>query len=107
MNFKYMSGDCAAFLSNAPDYADRAKKNILIAEKHGDLILRHQILPSHIECDSKPILEWIKQNLRKFNLQLCAEFNPKIGMENEISRRITISEYNDVVKHAKNIGLEI
>ncbi|MBI5332138.1 MAG: hypothetical protein HZB65_01050 [Candidatus Aenigmarchaeota archaeon] len=107
MNFKYMSSDCAEFLGKTPDYADYAKKNILAAEKHGDLVLRHQILPSHIECDTKPILEWVKQNLSKYNFQLCAEFTPRIGMENEISRRITISEYNDVMKHARNIGLEI
>jgi len=107
INFKFFSNECSMFLSSTEDYVDTVKRNILIAERYGDLIIEHQLLPSHIECDSKPIVEWINNNLKKKNVRISADYKPEIGVCEEISRRISIAEYNDLIKHAKSIGLEI
>ena len=108
IEFKHFSDECSIFLSQKPDYAENVKRNIMIAEKKGDLLVYHQILPNHIECDTKQILEWIRNNLTKFDLKISGEYKPKLdSCEDEVARRITISEYNDVMKHARAIGLNI
>ena len=84
-------------------------RNIMFAKDHGDINIEHNILPSHIECDSKPILEWIKKNLSDFQLRISGYHDPKkiSGEHSEIARRITIKEYDYVVNHARKIGLDI
>ena len=107
INFRYISNDCSAVLIGNIDYPDVAKRSLLTAKKSGHLIVNHEILPSHIECDSKPILEWIKANLDACQLKILGNYKPDIGSHREIARDLTITEYNDVMKHAKMIGLDI
>ncbi len=59
-DFKYGNNECAQRLSGIPDYLGR---NHQMAWKAGDMIIRHLVLPNHMECCSKPILNWISENL--------------------------------------------
>ncbi|MBI4895895.1 MAG: hypothetical protein HY831_05370 [Candidatus Aenigmarchaeota archaeon] len=107
IDFQYISNDCSSVLIGNIDYPDVAKRNMLLAQHSGHLLLNHKILPSHIECDSKPILEWIKANLDSYELKISGSYKPDIGSHREIARDLTITEYNDVMKHARMIGLNI
>ncbi|GEM_PF-3569181 len=107
IDFKYISNDCSSVLIGNIAYPDVTKRNILIAQTSGHLIVSHEILPNHIECDSKPILEWIKANLNSYELKVSGAYKPDIGSHKEIARNLTITEYNDVMKHARMIGLNI
>lgn len=108
-DFRYFDESCAVQLSSAPNYPETAKRNHKLAEKHGELMIRLLVIPGHIECDAKPILYWIKQNLKNYRLNILAQYWPahKAYKFPEISRRLTISEYNDVISYAREIGLEI
>jgi len=61
-DFKYGPGGCGEKLSKVPNYWNTVTKNHKIAKKSGDMIIRHLVLPSHVECCSKPILKWISEN---------------------------------------------
>ena len=75
-DMKYSDSKVADELSTAADYWQINQQ--AIKEMHrqvGDLqiekglatrglLIRHLVLPNHIECCSKPILEWISKNLR-------------------------------------------
>ena len=62
-DFKYGPSDCAEKLSGVSNYWNIVTRNHLIAKKSGDMIIRHLVLPDHVECCSKPILKWISKNL--------------------------------------------
>ncbi|MBS3781097.1 MAG: radical SAM protein [Candidatus Thermoplasmatota archaeon] len=75
-DFKYGNDKCAKKLSDVEDYTFVLRRNHLIAEKTGDLIIRHLVLPGHLECCTKPLLEWIDSNLGNPKLNIMTQYRP-------------------------------
>ncbi|MBS3789564.1 MAG: radical SAM protein [Candidatus Thermoplasmatota archaeon] len=75
-DFKYGNDECAKKLSDVEDYTFVLRRNHLIAEKTGDLIIRHLVLPGHLECCTKPLLEWIDSNLGNPKLNIMTQYRP-------------------------------
>ena len=46
---------CLKICSGISDYTEIVRRNHKIAHKSGDMIIRHLVLPNHVECCSKPI----------------------------------------------------
>ncbi len=109
LDFRYFDDKCAEKLSQASKYVEAAKRNFLIANKNGELLIRVLIIPGHIECDAKPILKWIKENLgenTRVNVMEQYYSTWHASKFEEINRRLTIEEYDDVLSYAKRIGLK-
>jgi putative pyruvate formate lyase activating enzyme len=118
-DFKYLSNDSARRFSHAPDYPDKAITAIkemyrqvgnLEIDNEGNakrgLIIRHLILPGHIE-ESCTILEWIAGNIStKVSLSLMSQFYPCNNVPDEINRKISKDEYDGVLAKAEELGLE-
>ena len=64
-DFKYGNNKCAVRLSAAPRYFEVVTRNLRIAAENGDMIIRHLVLPNHVECCTRPVLKWIAENLPK------------------------------------------
>ncbi len=64
-DFKYGNDKCAFRLSAVPRYFEVVTRNLRVAVEHGDMIIRHLVLPNHLECCTRPVLEWIARNLPK------------------------------------------
>jgi len=62
-DFKYGNNKCAMKLSAVPRYFDVVTRNLKIAVESGSMIIRHLVLPSHVECCSLRVLKWIAENL--------------------------------------------
>jgi putative pyruvate formate lyase activating enzyme len=105
LDFRYFNGICAEKLSAAPGYPEAAKRNFLSAD--ADLMIRLLVIPGHIECDAKPILKWIKENLKNYRLNILQQYWPAWQAEKfpEISRRLKPEEYREVTEYAKSLGL--
>lgn len=122
-DIKYFSPDISAKYSNAPDYFERASAAVLrMIDQVGELVfngqgglvrgtvIRHLVLPSH-RHDSMKILDWIAANTTPETalLSLMSQYTPFDCIpENcpELRRRITKMEYNSVVRHAQDLGLD-
>lgn len=108
LDFRYFNNRCAIKLSSAPNYVEIAKRNFLIADRNGELLIRVLVIPNHIECDAKPILKWIRDNLGESpRVNIMEQYYPVWQAEKfpEIDRRLTSKEFGDVVDYAKKIGL--
>lgn len=107
-DFKYGPSDCAVKLSGVSDYWNIVTKNHKIAKNAGDMIIRHLVLPNHVECCSKPILKWIKDNLgEKTVVNIMGQYRPVYRADEfpEIMRYPSHHELEETVDYAKRLGL--
>jgi len=109
LDFKYGPGECSRTLSDAPDYWQVCTRNHIEAKRNGDLIVRILVLPGHLECCTKPILNWIAENLGKqTRVNLMFQFRPAWRSNEipELNRRLTKAEIDFALNLAKQAGLE-
>jgi putative pyruvate formate lyase activating enzyme len=107
-DFKFGPGKCSEELTKVKNYWEVVTRNHLIASKQAEVVIRHLILPNHVECCSFPILKWISENLeRNCIVNVMDQYYPCFrALENEkINRRITREEYRKVLEKAKELGL--
>ena len=70
-------------------------------------MIRHLVMPNNV-AGTKEVIEWIAQNLPKDTyLNIMSQYRPmyKAFEYPQIARRITLKEYEDAVKWARNVGL--
>ena len=112
-DFKYWSDECAKRLSGVKNYREVVTRNLKASIEHGDMIIRHLVMPNHIKCCSIPILEWIASNLPKDKVivNIMEQYRPEYLVVRyperykEISRRVTIDEMTLVYREAEKLGL--
>ncbi|MEM1589571.1 MAG: radical SAM protein [Candidatus Bathyarchaeia archaeon] len=108
LDFKYGPGDCAVRISEAPKYWEVCTQNHLTAMKYGELIIRVLVLPGHLECCTRIILEWIAENLGKeTRVNVMFQYRPEWRAYEipELRRRLTRDEMDKAVKLAREAGL--
>ncbi len=108
LDFKYGPGDCAERISEAPNYWRECTQNHLVAKEYGELIIRVLVLPNHLECCTKPILNWIAQNLgRETRVNVMFQYRPEWRAYEipELRRRLIRDEMDRAIKLAKEAGL--
>ena len=108
-DFKYGNNECAKRLSGIDNYVDVVTRNLKIAVNYGDMIIRHLVLPNHIECCSYKVLEWIAHNLPKDRVlvNIMDQYRPeyKAYEYREIARRPRIDELESVYSYADRLGI--
>ena len=112
-DFKYGNDECAKRLSLVPRYFEVVTRNLEIAYRNGDMIIRHLVLPNHIDCCTKPILEWIAKHIPKAIVNIMDQYRPEhiVARQPEkypdIARRPTHKEINRTYKIAKELGFTV
>lgn len=109
-DFKYGNDKCAKRLSDAPNYWGISTRNHTLANAQAELIIRHLVLPGHVECCSIPVLEWIGANLGDtVRVNVMDQYRPeyKAYSHDDISRRPGRREYVDVVERARELDLSL
>ncbi len=107
-DFKFGPGKCSEELTKVKNYWNVVTRNHLIANKQAEVVVRHLVLPNHVECCTFPILEWISKNLgRNCIVNVMDQYYPCFkALENEkINRRITREEYRKALDKAKEFRL--
>ncbi len=108
LDFKYGPADCAERISDAPDYWRICSRNHLEAKKRGELITRVLVLPNHLECCTKPTLNWIAENLgteTRVNLMFQYRSEWRAHEIPELCRRLTKNDREKAVQLAEKAGL--
>lgn len=106
-DFKYGCDECAQRLSGISNYTEIVGRNHISAYNAGDMIIRHLILPNHVECCSKPLLKWIRNNLGKdVVLNIMAQYHPvyKASEHEDLSRLVNSDEIREVKAYAESLG---
>lgn len=82
-DFKYGNNKCAERLSFAPNYFEVVTRNLKIMHDSGDMIVRHLVLPNHVECCTEPVLRWLAENCPRCLVNVMEQYRP----EHEVARR--------------------
>lgn len=111
-DLKYGNDECAWRLSKVRNYWEVATRNIKAAHDSGDIIIRHLVLPNHIECCTRKVLEWIARNAPRSLVNIMEQYRPMHivakypKMYPDISRRPTREEMARAYKIAEELGIE-
>lgn len=109
LDFKYGPGGCAERISDAPKYWEACTRNHSEAKKHGELIIRILVLPEHLGCCTKPIINWIAEELgTETRVNVMFQYRPEWRAHEipELRRRLTRHERERAIQLAKESGLE-
>ncbi len=107
-DFKYGNNKCAERLSKVKNYFDIVSRNHIIAKKQAELLIRHLVMPNHLECCTKPVLKWIYDNFgNNVRVNIMEQYRPEFEAYKyeDINRRITRKEFLEAIRYAKSIGL--
>ncbi len=108
-DFKYWNEEHALKLSGILNYTNVVRRNLKMAyNARGEMVIRHLVLPNHVECCTKPILKWISENIPKALVNVMAQYRPeyKALTYPEISRRPSTDEMKEAYKEAEKLGLK-
>ena len=108
LDFKYGPDGCAEKISDAPNYWGACTRNHLEAKKYGELIIRILVLPSHLECCAKSIINWMARNLgTDTRVNVMFQYRPewKAYEIPEIRRRLTRDEKKIAIQLAREANL--
>jgi len=109
LDFKYGNDDCARDISGVEHYLDAVTRNHMRAKVAGEVIVRVLVLPNHLDCCLRGILEWISQHLgRSTRVNLMWQYRPewKAFDREDLNRRLTKSEMVRSLHMAKAAGLD-
>lgn len=109
-DFKWGNNKCALNLSKVPNYSKVVKRNHLIAIQKGDMIIRHLVIPGHIDCCTKPILKWISANCNRALVNIMDQYHPDYLVSsnpryNQINRYVIKEEIRTVYDYADELNI--
>jgi len=108
-DFKFGNDSCALSLAKTPDYVRVVQENLLWANDHSELIVRHLLMPGHVECCWHPVAEWLARNLPGVKVSLRAGFWPawQAARHREMRGTNTLAESERAFELARRLGLNL
>ena len=108
-DFKFGNDACAQRLAKTPAYVRVVKENLLWANEHSELIVRHLLMPGHVDCCWQPVAEWLAANLPGVKLNLRSGFWPawQAARHAELRRPVSTIENERAAGWAREFGLNL
>jgi putative pyruvate formate lyase activating enzyme len=105
-DFKYGNDACAKRLSRVDRYLEVVSRNHSMAAGQAELIVRHLVMPGHVDCCSIPVLDWLHENLGPTRVNVMDQYRPvyRAKEHEDINRRPTTGEFLKVHHHAEGLG---
>jgi putative pyruvate formate lyase activating enzyme len=108
-DFKYGNDECATRLSGAKDYTRVVKRNHKLAAAQADVIVRHLMLPGHLECCTIPVLDWLAKNTPDVLVNVMDQYRPSHRANEFLELRggVRMKDYEQALDHAHSLGLRL
>jgi putative pyruvate formate lyase activating enzyme len=103
-DFKYGNNECAERLSKVKNYFEILTRNHKKIYENSEMIIRHLVMPNHVDCCSKPIIDWISENIPSVLVNIMGQYRPTYhaNQYQDISRNVYLSEVNEIKEYAEN-----
>jgi putative pyruvate formate lyase activating enzyme len=77
-DFKFGPGRCAIALARTPRYWETVTGNLALLGDWGeDLTIRHLVMPGHVDCCTRPVLEWIAEHMPGAPVNVMDQYRPE------------------------------
>jgi putative pyruvate formate lyase activating enzyme len=108
-DFKYGNDDCARKYSHVEDYLRIVSRNHKLASEQADLLVRHLMLPGHLECCTIPVLEWLADNTPGALVNIMDQYRPmhKAHLHPELMAKVSPQELEAARERARQLGLRL
>ncbi len=104
-DFRYGNDQCATELSDAPEYREIVLRNFIRAYHSGEILMRHLVLPGHIECCTKKIIDLVKEDLPHIRFNLMFQYRPEYRAHRypQINRYLSAGEKEAAIQYATKL----
>jgi len=108
-DFRYGNDECARELSDVDDYFEVVSRNLTFTWESSEVMTRHLVLPGHLECCTKPILEWVSRNMPGAYFNLMFQYRPeyRAALFPTIDRRLSDPERKRALQLAQEHGISL
>jgi putative pyruvate formate lyase activating enzyme len=108
-DFKFGNDECARRLAKIRGYTGVVKGNLLWAHARCELIVRHLLMPGHLNCCWRPVAAWLAENLPGVKVNLRSGFWPawRARVHREFSGTVSHDEVEQARQIAENHGLNL
>lgn len=108
-DFKFGNDDCAQRLAKVSNYVGIVHENLLWANEHSELIVRHLLMPGHVDCCWRPVAEWLAAELPRVKVNLRSGFWPAwhAFQHDELRESVSHSEHDRALAIANACRLDL
>jgi putative pyruvate formate lyase activating enzyme len=108
-DFKFGNDACARRLAKVSDYIRVVRENLCWAAARSELIIRHLLMPGHVECCWRPAAAWLAENLPGVKVNLRTGFWPawQAHRHPEFHNALSPAEHDFAFGIARNLGLNL
>jgi putative pyruvate formate lyase activating enzyme len=108
-DYKFGNDACAERLARVTGYTRVVRENLLWANEHSELIVRHLLMPGHVECCFRPVAEWLAERLPRVKVNVRAGFWPawQARRHREFQSVLSAAETAVAQKLAADLGLNL
>ncbi len=108
-DYKFGNDECASRLAGVSDYEQIVRENLVWASCHSELIIRHLLMPGHLDCCWEPIAQWLAMELPFVKVSLRDGFWPawRAASHQELRRTVRPSEIGRARDIASSYGLRL
>jgi putative pyruvate formate lyase activating enzyme len=108
-DFKFGNDVCAQRLAKVPDYVRTVRENLLWAAQDSELMVRHLLMPGHLNCCWRPVAEWLATELPGIKVSLRSGFWPgwRAARHNDLNRMVSAEESSAALRIARELKLNL
>jgi len=110
-DLKFGNDGCASEIAGVSHYFESVTRN-LESLASTDLVIRHTVLPGHIECCTFPILDYLRDKAPTAGVQILfnyapayAAVDPALGMARPLSEKEVTAVKERLREHYKEVGI--
>jgi putative pyruvate formate lyase activating enzyme len=107
-DWKHGNDACARDVARAPAFDAVVPAAIRRAAREAFTIVRHLVIPGHVDCCTLPVLERIARELPSVRVNLMAQYRPNANVAGtRLDRRPDAAELARAFARARELGLDL
>jgi putative pyruvate formate lyase activating enzyme len=107
-DLKFGNDDCARRLCGVEGYLGIAHRNLKVAGGQGNLLVRHLLLPGHLECCFYPLVQWMAANLPETPFHVMSSYVQgwRSRQDAQLKRLVSHEEIDQARRWVRQMGLK-
>jgi putative pyruvate formate lyase activating enzyme len=108
-DYKFGNDACAQRLAHCRDYLRTVQANLRWAARHSELIVRHLLMPGHLDCCWRSVADWLARELPGVKVSLMGGFWPawRADWHPELRGTVPIADISRAADIGRELGLTL